>query len=149
MSEMAIEMTDTVQYHKEIVRGLYEECANCGHMASLDEWVAPDFTTNSGSKGPAGMAEDLNELRTAFPDIHFTIERLIAEGDYVAVRWKWVGTHLGTFRRFPASGKRATNTGNAIYQFSDRRIVCVWLEIDRLGVLEQIGAVAPVATAHG
>ena len=149
MSEIAIEMTATTQYHKEIVRRLYEECANSGHMAPLDEWIAPHFTANSGSKGPAGMADGLNELRTAFPDIYFTIERLIAEGDYVAVRWNWVGTHLGTFRKFPASGQRVTNTGNAIYQFSDRRIACVWLEADRLGVLQQIGAVAPVATAHG
>jgi len=140
-------MTDTTRYHKEIVRRLYEECANSGHMAPLDEWIAPHFTANSGSKGPAGMADGLNELRTAFPDIHFTLERLIAESDYVAVRWQWVGTHFGTFRNFPASAKRVTNTGNAIYQFSDRRVVCVWLETDRLGVLQQIGAVAPVATS--
>jgi predicted ester cyclase len=143
----AIEMTDANQYHKEIVRRLYEECANHGDMAPLDAWVAPDFTANNGSKGPAGMADTLNELRTAFPDICFTIERLIAEGDYVAVRWKWVGTQRETFRQYAASGKRVTNTGHAIYQFSDRRIVCMWLENDRLGVLQQIGAIAPVATA--
>jgi predicted ester cyclase len=141
-------MTNTAQYHKQIVRRLYEECANSGHMAPLEEWIAPDFTANNGSKGPAGMAATLNELRTAFPDIHFTIELLIAESDYVAVRWKWVGTHLETFRKFPASRKRVTNTGNAIYQFSDRRVVCMWLENDRLGVLQQIDAVVPVATAR-
>jgi len=75
-------------------------------------------------------------------DVRFTIEDLIAEGDRVVVRWRWRATHAGTFNGHPATGKAVSNTGTVIYQLAGDKIVRAWLEADRLGVLQQIGAVA-------
>ena len=74
--------------------------------------------------------------------MRFTIEDLIAEGDRVVVRWRWRATHAGTFNGHPATGKAVSNTGTVIYQLAGDKIVRAWLEADRLGVLQQIGAVA-------
>ena len=82
-------------------------------------------------------------LRTAFPDIHYTLDDVVAEGDRVAVRWHWTGTHKAPFRAFPATGKAVTNPGTGIFRFQDGKIVAAALETDRLGFLEQIGVVPP------
>ena len=80
-------------------------------------------------------------LRAAFPDIHYTVDDVVAEGDQVAVRWHWTGTHRGAFRGFPPTDKAVTNTGAGIFRLSGGKIVTAVLETDRLGFLEQIGAV--------
>jgi steroid delta-isomerase-like uncharacterized protein len=84
-------------------------------------------------------------LRTAFPDIRYTVEDLIAEGDRVAIRWRWSGTHRAPFRGIPVSQKQVSDSGIAIYRFQDGRIVQTWLETNRLGFLQQIGVVPPDA----
>src|SRR5262249_16819727 len=92
-------------------------------------------------KGPAGFKAVVMGLRTAFPDLHYTIDDLLAVGDEVAVRWHWTGTHRAPFRAFPATGKAVSNTGIGFFRLRDAKIVAAVLETDRLGFLEQIGAV--------
>ncbi len=72
-------------------------------------------------------------LRAGFPDIHFTIEDLMADGDRVALRWKWEGTHQNAFRGFEPTGKRVSNTAFAIYELREGKVVRAWLLTDRLG----------------
>jgi predicted ester cyclase len=69
-----------------------------------------------------------------------TVEDLIAEGDRVAVRTRWQATHTGAFRGIPPTGKRITNTSITIYQLADHKLVHAWIETDRLGTLQQMGA---------
>jgi len=126
--------------NREVVRRLYEECINLGKMELLPELVSDDFVAD-GQVGVSGFANNVAGLRTGFPDIHFTLEDMIAAGDRVVVRWKWRGTHAGPFRGLPASHKPITNTGIVIYQVRDGRVVRAWLETDRLGALQQMGAV--------
>jgi len=61
----------------------------------------------------------------------------------VAVRWHWTGTHQGPFRAFPATGRAVSNSGAGVFQLRAGQIVAAGLETDRLGFLEQIGAVPP------
>jgi len=89
----------------------------------LAELVAEDYTGPTGERGPSGCAETVAALRRGFPDIHFTVDDLIADRDRVAVRWTWRGTHTGQVRAFPPTGKSLTNTGIAVYQVSGGRIV--------------------------
>jgi len=130
-------MTD----NSNIVRRLYEDCINPGRTELLPDLVADEFVGPTGERGPSGFAETLASLRSGFPDIHFTIEDMIAERDRVAVRWTWRGSHTGQFRAFPATGKRLTNTGIAIYQVSGGKIIRTWVETDRLGAMQQMGVV--------
>jgi predicted ester cyclase len=74
-------------------------------------------------------------------DKDFRIFNILLKGDRVAVRWKWQGTHKGPFGGFQASQKQLTNEGMAIFQIKDHKIVRVWLQTDRLGFLQEIGAV--------
>jgi steroid delta-isomerase-like uncharacterized protein len=103
--------------------------------------VGPDYVGAQGEKGAAGFNAVAIGLRTAFPDLHYTLEEVLAEGDQVAVRWHWTGTHEGAFRAFPATGKSVRNTGGGIFRLREGKIVAATLETDRLGFLEQIGAV--------
>src|SRR4051812_17769450 len=66
---------------------------NHADLAPLGELVAPDYVGPQGSKGPAGFASVMVGLRTAFPDIHYTLDDVLADTDRVAVRWHWTGRH--------------------------------------------------------
>jgi predicted ester cyclase len=123
------------------VRRLYEECINLGRSDGYADLIAPDLAQPDGSRGPAAFAANVDALRAGFPDIRFTIEDLVAEGDRVAVRWTWTGTHKGTFRGFAPTGKAVHNSGIVIYRFANGRAVSASLETDRLGALQQIGAI--------
>jgi steroid delta-isomerase-like uncharacterized protein len=133
--------TESPDRNKQFVQTLYQDCINSGRLDLLDDLISIEFAAPGGQRGPSGFAGNVQELRTGFPDIHFTLEDLIAEGDRVVVRWKWEGTHRGSFRGLPPSQKHVNNTGIAIYQFDDGKIVRAWVETDRLGALQQIGAV--------
>ena len=95
--------------NKRSVQKLYESCFNQNDLGLLDQLVAPDYVGPRGDKGPAGFRGIVVGLRTAFPDIHYTVDDVVAEGDRVAVRWHWTGTHKAPFRAFAATGKTLTN----------------------------------------
>jgi predicted ester cyclase len=134
----------TVDSNKQVIRRLYADCINPNRLDLLPEFVAADFVGPHGARGLAGFATSITELHTGFPDIHVTVEDLIAEGDRVTARSSWAATHTGTFRGIPPSGKRVTNTTITIFQLADHKIVHSWIESDRLGTLQQMG-VPPAA----
>lgn len=127
--------------NKATVRKLYEEILNTGRWELLDPIIAEDFVGIYGAKGPAAFAETVKGLRQGFPDIQWTVEDLIAEGDKVVVRWSWKGTHSNVFRGFQPTHKALTDHAIAIYQFRDAQVIQAWLETDRLGFLQQIGLI--------
>jgi steroid delta-isomerase-like uncharacterized protein len=141
-------MTERIQGdNKRGVRRLFETF-NDADLGSIDTLVGPTYVTAQGDKGPAGFKAVVMGLRAAFPDIRYTVDDLISEGDQVAVRWHWTGTHRGPFRGFPPTGKSVTTTGAGIFRMTDGKIVAAVLETDRLGFLEQIGAV-PAGAGRG
>jgi steroid delta-isomerase-like uncharacterized protein len=127
--------------NKRNVAKLFESCFNRGDMGVLDELVSPEYIGEKGDKGPAGFKQVIAGLRSAFPDIRYTVEDVIAENDKVAVRWHWSGTHQAPFRGFPPTRKAFSNTGTGIFRLQGGKIVAASLETDRLGFLQQVGAV--------
>jgi predicted ester cyclase len=138
----------TTQTNRDVVRAIYEDCLNAGRVELLDRLVAPEFLGVHNDVGHAGFARTLTGLRNAFPDIHYDLEDLIEDGDRVAVRFKWSGTHRASFRCFPPSHVRVCDTGIAIYHLRAGKIIRTWLETNRLGFLVQIGALPLALTAH-
>lgn len=126
--------------NKQLIRALYEDHINPGRLEPLADLVAPDYVGPTGEHGPAGFIANIAELRAGFPDIEFAIDQMIAEADRVVVQWSWQATHTGTFRGVAPTGKHITNSGIAIYQVVDHKIARNWLETDRLGALQQMGA---------
>ena len=132
--------TETREQNRRSVERLFATF-NQGDLGVVDELVGPEYVGAQGDRGPAGFKTVVVGLRTAFPDLHYTVDDLVAERDQVAVRWHWTGTHRGPFRAFPATGKAVSNTGAGIFRLKDGKIVEALLETDRLGFLQQIGAV--------
>jgi steroid delta-isomerase-like uncharacterized protein len=125
---------------KAIVNRLFAECLNVGDLSAADQLVSPDFTGPSG-KGPESFKAMISPLRQGFPDLHFTIQEMVAEGSRVVVRWTSQGTHRGMFAGTAPTGRPVSNEGIGIYRVEDGKIVESWSQVDRLGVLQQIGAV--------
>jgi predicted ester cyclase len=126
-----------------LVRRLYEECINRDQLSRVNELVAPEYIGPRGERGPDGFVTALTALRRGFPDIHFTLHDVISDGDKVAVRWTWRGTHQGSFAGLEPTGKRVDNTGIAVYAIRDGKIVQAWIETDRLGILQAMGIIDP------
>ena len=81
-------------------------------------------------------------LRSGFPDFQTTIEDLIAEGDKVAVRISWQGTHKGELMGIPPTGKHVKVTEMQIYRMTDGKIIERWVETDVFGMMQQLGIIS-------
>jgi steroid delta-isomerase-like uncharacterized protein len=92
-------------------------------------------------KGLDGYLQILGMMRGAFPNIHWTLQETVCEGDKIVARFETRGTHEGPFLNFPASGKAICMTAINIYQFVDGKIVEERGQPDLFGLMVQIGAV--------
>jgi steroid delta-isomerase-like uncharacterized protein len=133
--------SQTTKTNKETVRRIYEESINHNDLRLLDQLVSKEFVGPRGERGPAGFRASVETLRTGLPDLQFKLEEILAEEDHVAVRWTSSGTHTGTLRGIPPTGKSVEDSGIAFFQLRDARVVSMALQTDRLGFLQQIGAV--------
>lgn len=131
--------------NKAAIRRISDEFWNRGRAEVLDEVFAADVLDHAAAPGQPPGREGLKQInlgfRAAFPDVQMTIEDLLAEGDKVVWRWSVQGTHQGPLMGIPATGKRVTFGGISIDRFADGRIAERWLQIDMLGLLQQVGAV--------
>jgi steroid delta-isomerase-like uncharacterized protein len=130
--------------NKAIIRRHFEAIWNQGHLAVADEIVAPTYVSHfplpGQPPGIAGFKYAVQLLRTSFPDLHLTIDDLIAEGDKVVARLTARGTHLATFRGIPATGQAVTWTGIRIFRIAEGKIVEHWANWDDLGLVQQLGS---------
>ena len=132
----------TLQQNKELVRRYFQGWANRGDPAVADELIA----TNVVLSNPPAVIHSLVEYKqgmtlfhTAFPDLKFTIEDEIAEGNKIAVRWALRATHLGEYYGHPPTGKTMTMTGISIFQIADGKIQDITVNMDKLGQALQLG----------
>jgi steroid delta-isomerase-like uncharacterized protein len=93
----------------------------------------------------AAMKQMMPAFWTALPDMRYTVEDLIAEGDKVVVRFTFRATHRGEFLGVPATGKVVTVTGISISRLAGGKVVEEWAEEDHLGLLQQLGAIQQTA----
>ena len=94
-----------------------------------------------GIQGRDGVRSRRARAKTAFPDGRFDIEEMIEEGDRVAVRYRFTGTHEGPFAGVPATGREVSGEGIEIYRLHEGQIVESWSQGNYLGMLQTIGAV--------
>ncbi len=132
--------------NKALIRRWFKEEVNEGNLTVVKDLFDPDVVVHDSQAGDRKGWEDgpkraVEAFRTAFPDIHFTIENLITEDDKVVTRWTAHGTHQGQLQGLPPTGKRIQFTGIDIYRIADGRIAEVWISSDTLGLMQQLGAV--------
>jgi steroid delta-isomerase-like uncharacterized protein len=135
----------STEQNKSIVRRWVEEGWNKGNPAVIDQLYAPDYIQHEPPPETVNSSDALKQyasmLLTAFPDLHLTIEDLIAEGDKVVWRLNSKGTHKGPFMGIPATGKIGSITGIVIFRLENSRIMEGWVNIDTLGLLQQLGVI--------
>jgi steroid delta-isomerase-like uncharacterized protein len=135
---------------KRIVRHHVEDVFNKHDLSELDESLAPDYIYRAMGleiKGVEGYKATVEPLFVAFPDVHNTIEAMIAEGDLVATRWRAAGTHLGPLMGIPPTGKSVALTGMTIERIAGGKRLEGWGVPDMLGLMRQLG-VGPGAGGH-
>jgi len=138
--------------NKALARRVFEEVWNKGNLAVADEVWANNFVGHAAPdeiKGPEGVRQFFSVFRSAFPDLQFTIEDQIAEGDKVVTRWTLRGTHEGEFQGIAPTGKQMAMTGITVQRIAGGRIVEGWTNRDALGMLVQLGVVPPPGQAGG
>jgi steroid delta-isomerase-like uncharacterized protein len=124
----------------------FTEFINTASETLAAELISPDAIfhvpgRSEPMRGPAGYLAIIQMMRGGFPDIRWTIEEMVAEGDKVAARFTMRGTHLGTFFGTPSTGKKIAVQALNIYRLSGGQIVEETSQPDLLGLLQQIGAV--------
>jgi len=120
------------------------EGINQGDFAVVDEVCAPNLVSHYPSAtthGSEAFKQSFSRGLTAFPDSHYTIEDQLAEGDKVATRFTYRGTHQGEFMGIPPTGKHMKFTGMALSHWVDGKLVENWNNDDTLGFLQQLGIV--------
>ena len=129
--------------NKLVANRVWEEVWHQGLLSRIDDLFTPDFVRHDpGGRELHGTEQNrqfISSLRTAFPDVHYTVEDQIAEGDKVVVRYRFQGTHLGAFQGMPPTGKQVAYTGILIYRMAGGKIAEQWTELDLLGFLSQLG----------
>ena len=130
------------RFHKAANTGDFEHLAK-----TIDEIVAPDAVIRTPLPIDATGAELLKQvwamLLGVYPDIHLTVEDVIAEGDKVVARNTVTGTHRGEFMGVGPTGKSVTYDEVFIFRFADGRVVETWGVVDVYAQMKQIGVLSP------
>ena len=141
----------SVEENKAVIRRLIEELNTRKVDAGLDLFAA-DVAFNGRGVGREAIAQLRGPLWTAFPDLRFTLEDLLAVEDKVVARWTFTGTHQADLNHplmghIARTGKQITVMGMDIYRIAGGQIAEGWEIMDRLALLQQLGvSPAPVET---
>ena len=134
--------------NKALVRRWFEEVWNKGREEAIDEMfseegVANGLTDEAGEplRGASGFKPFFRQFREAFPDVRVVVEDMVAEGDKVAARVAFHGTHRGELQGIPPTGKEGAFTSMEFNRVVDGKVEEHWVEIDLLGLMQQLGAI--------
>lgn len=128
---------------RRIVRAVFEEAWNEGRVTALQELVAPEVTFHyRGTTFPTNLS-DLGQLiaawRAAFPDLHLDVRSIVADGDEIAVRLRFTGTHLGEWQGIAPTGRHVAMDEMMFLRLDDGLLVEAWEVQDERTLLAQIG----------
>lgn len=138
----------SAEKNKTIVRRFYEEIVNTGKVDGIEDFISEEYAeVNNGEKhavGIEGAKAHIRDVRQTYPDLHLSIQRQIAEGEWVATCITARGTHQGSWLGIKPTGKPVAFTGVNIDRVVGGRIVEHGGAANMLGPLLEIGAVKVV-----
>jgi steroid delta-isomerase-like uncharacterized protein len=129
-------------------RRILDEAWSQGNLEVVDELVDDSYVFHDpmapGIEGTEGLKQLISMYRTGYPDLKFTLEDQLADGDKVINRWTCAGTHNGELMGIPPTGKYTTTSGISITRFEGGKAVEEWTRWDALGWLQQLGVIPPL-----
>ncbi len=146
-------MDEHLMGNKELVRRHFEEIFNKRRLEAADQLMADVFIENGVApfqdrapgltNGPESIRRTAQWLLEAFPELHFDIQEMVAEGSVVAVRSIMRGTFVSSFMGLAPTGKRLKVTRTDIFRMSGGKLAEHWANRDDLEMLLQLGVVQP------
>ena len=136
----------SVERNKTVSRR-WIELFNKRDEAGQADVLAPDYVAHApASLEPAPLdreawARFLDGFVEGFPDLQLTVEDSVAEGDLVAQRVHFAGTHTGVFQGLPPTHRKVEFSGLELNRFVEGRVVQHWFQLDSLTLLQQLGLV--------
>ena len=136
---------DGVEIANKAILCRYVEATNVGDLDELDELVVEDFVEHEPipgqPQGREGLKWAYRQFLDPFPDVKFIFDDIIAEGDLVVGRGVISATHTAPFFGIPATNKRVNWTGTRLFRMRDLRMTEGWVNIDMMGLMQQMGAI--------
>jgi steroid delta-isomerase-like uncharacterized protein len=135
------------EINKESIRRCTEEVFNKGNLSAIPEVFSPEFVEYSPGgqilKGLENLKQMVEMSRNAFPDMHYEIEDMFAEGDKLAVRYTFTGTFKGEIMGMSPTGKKFKISSAYLCHMKDGKQLEVWGYIDMLTWYQQLGISPP------
>jgi steroid delta-isomerase-like uncharacterized protein len=135
----------SAEYNKTLVRRFVEEAQTRHNLAAIDEYLSPEFVDHSV---PPGLPPDREGVRmqftmfiTALPDLQAIIHDQVADDEKVVTRKTLRGTHQGDLMGIPPTGKTVDIEVIDILRVKDGKITDHWNNVDRLGLMQQLGVI--------
>ena len=131
--------------NKEVIQAFLEDVINEGRLERANDLVKEDFVELDPLPGQAQGREGLKAviygLRSAFPDMHWVVKEMVAEGEKVVTRFVWTGTHRGDFLGIPGTGRSVEVNGVVIDRLEDGKMADSRILMDTMGLMQQLGVI--------
>jgi steroid delta-isomerase-like uncharacterized protein len=133
----------SAEANKATIQAFFEQVWNQGDEAAIERFIAADASGNDPDFGVGreGFRRQWRLWQEAFPDLHFAIDEMIAEGDTVVARWTLTGTHRGPFLGIEPTGRTIRVRGMSLDHLQDGVLVSGFDGWDNLGLRQQLGAI--------
>jgi steroid delta-isomerase-like uncharacterized protein len=154
MAQLGLLPDGSAERNKELVRRSLEDVVGARDLAIGNEVFAPDYRHHDPQLPPdmeygrEAYLAGLGAILDGFPDLRMTVHELLAEGDRVAARWSWSGTHTGDAFGIPATGRRVSAGAHSTHRIVDGKIAEGWVTFDALGMMQQLGVLDNAAATE-
>lgn len=131
--------------NKDVIKAFLEDVINQGRLERANDLVKEDFVEldplPGQVQGREGLKAVIHGLRSAFPDMHWVVNEMVAEGQKVVTRFVWTGTHRGIFLGIPSTGRSVEVKGVVIDRLQDGKMADSRILMDTMGLMQQLGVI--------
>ena len=136
--------------NKAVVQQMYTELFSQGKLSLAEKLIAADFLDQEAppglsNRGPESTRQLVSMFHNAFPDVSFHVEEMVAEGETVAARVTWTGTHHGMFMGIAPTGRSVQQRQMHFMHFQNDQMVEHLAIRDDLGLRQQLGVISAPA----
>jgi steroid delta-isomerase-like uncharacterized protein len=132
----------STEENKKIIQHLFNEAINNQDLTVVDKYISADFVNHGmpdAQPGPDSFRQVITGFKDAFPDMHVNVEEITGDGDLIATRGSWEGTHNGSFMGIPPTGKTVHVQYMDFWKIENGKCIENWVQMDIAGLMQQLG----------